>query len=680
MSWAARGFALLFLCLLILKYWSLQHGWWLLPLSCLFIFHIKEELDNLLCIAVGIFHSQNDLSGKASSWPDEAPLGPTAITIPIRNEDVSQVFARVLEMYRSLQRTGKIQYFHFYILSDSDNASIWIQEEVAWATLCTEAGDTNRIFYKRRSNNINAKPGNIAHFLRGFGRHYQFMVLLDADSFISGNTFVEMSRVIASNPKVAILQMYSQYLFSETLFARFARWAKRFDNVALFSGIDWISPFRSAYYGHNAILRIKPFMAICGLPNLPACGPFGGKILSHDYVEADFLRNAGWVVWFRPELSGAYEEMPPSFSEHTKRANRWAMGDLQHIWLAFAVNLSWRSRIAAIARTWRVLIYPAYMLIFLLVMFSAQLHFESLATGMSLSNMLRWKQHCGATMIGAPILILLCSISIASRFLSILAAIRNGVRYHEFGNVLQIVASGFSVLLIGFLLETINCISRSLLIVSSLFGGSLRWDSQRRGESGITVSWYDVVRSYWMHTLSALVVTIGILWLYPSRIYFAIPFLLGPLLSIPLTVVSSSKQFGLLFKKKGLFLASDETKSNNEIRSLLERLRFAKNSESGNPLYNVKHGWLEAIYDQDVAALHDLLVSRRNASPIKQNELRFLCERLAKDGLATLTEKEKMRLLQDRDSLCWLRNCSAIQAFRENLLLVYQRRANCPGV
>ncbi len=56
------------------------------------------------------------------------------------------------------------------------------------------------------------------------------------------------------------------------------------------------------YWGHNAIIRVAPFMEHCGLPRLPGKPPLGGEILSHDFVEAALMGRAGWTLWLAYDL------------------------------------------------------------------------------------------------------------------------------------------------------------------------------------------------------------------------------------------------------------------------------------------------------------------------------------------------------------------------------------------
>ena len=58
------------------------------------------------------------------------------------------------------------------------------------------------------------------------------------------------------------------------------------------------------YWGHNAIIRVHAFHAAWRLAQAAGPPPFGGEIMSHDFVEAALLRRAGWEVWMAPDLGG----------------------------------------------------------------------------------------------------------------------------------------------------------------------------------------------------------------------------------------------------------------------------------------------------------------------------------------------------------------------------------------
>ena len=76
---------------------------------------------------------------------------------------------------------------------------------------------------------------------------------------------------------------------------------------------------------------MDPVDKFCELPALPGREPFGGRILSHDFVEAALMKRAGYAVYMLPHVSGSYEESPPSLVDLAIRDRRWCQGNLQHI-------------------------------------------------------------------------------------------------------------------------------------------------------------------------------------------------------------------------------------------------------------------------------------------------------------------------------------------------------------
>ena len=164
----------------------------------------------------------------ATLRPDEdAPLASTAIVMPVFNEDVSRVFEGLRVVFRSVQETKKLEHFDFFILSDSNQPNQWIQEEVAWLELCKQVGGFGKIFDRKRRHSINKKAGNVADFLRRWGGRYRYMIVLDADSIMTGRALVELVALMEKNKQVGIIQTAPRIVNGETLFARMQSFASR---------------------------------------------------------------------------------------------------------------------------------------------------------------------------------------------------------------------------------------------------------------------------------------------------------------------------------------------------------------------------------------------------------------------------------------------------------------------
>ena len=243
---------------------------------------------------------------EASLAGEEAPatsLARTAIVMPVCNEEVGRVIDGLRVIYESVARTGELPDCDFFLLSDSTNPNRWIEEEAAWLALTQELGAQGRIFYRKRRIGINKKAGNLADFCRRWGKLYRYMVVLDADSIMTGDAIVRLVRLMERNRRVGIIQGVPLLVNGETVLARLQQFASRLYGPVSAAGLNFWQLGEANYWGHNAIIRLAPFIRHCSLPELPGSGPFGGRIMSHDYVEAALMRRAGWQVWLATELT-----------------------------------------------------------------------------------------------------------------------------------------------------------------------------------------------------------------------------------------------------------------------------------------------------------------------------------------------------------------------------------------
>ena len=224
-------------------------------------------------------------------WPKLLPS--TAIVMPIYNEDVGRVFQGVRVMYESLAKTGRGEGFDFFVLSDSNDPNHWIEEEKSWLELCRQVNGFGRIFYRKRRVQLHHKSGNIADFCRRWGANYRYMIVLDADSIMRGETMVRLVELMERNRSVGMIQTAPQLVLGNSLFRRIQQFAARLYGPIFMAGSQFWHLGGGNYWGHNAIIRIKLFMEHCALPELPKLGAIGGRILSHDTVEAAFIRRGG---------------------------------------------------------------------------------------------------------------------------------------------------------------------------------------------------------------------------------------------------------------------------------------------------------------------------------------------------------------------------------------------------
>ena len=272
--------------------------------------------------------------------PNAAIVTRTALVMPAHNEDPERLMAGLAAIIYSLEATGQAGHFDVHLLSDTTDPDLARTEEALWRELRERAPRADALHYRRRSSTVDRKAGNIADFCETWGSEYDFMVVLDADSVMSGPTLIELVREMQANPRAGLIQTVPIPARQDTLFGRFVQFAGTLYGPMLASGQAFWQAESANYWGHNAILRMRPFIEHCRLPVLPGKPPLGGRILSHDFVEAALLRRAGWLVYLLPSIGGSYEEVPPNVLDYAKRDRRWAQGSLQH--LRLLLEPGWR--------------------------------------------------------------------------------------------------------------------------------------------------------------------------------------------------------------------------------------------------------------------------------------------------------------------------------------------------
>jgi membrane glycosyltransferase len=277
--------------------------------------------------------------------PVDAPLPHhTALLFPVYHEDAARIAATVDAISEDLIALGHAPSFDIFILSDSREAASKTRELRAVRLLQRRFQMHLRIYYRARAANLGKKAGNIADWVQRFGAAYESFIILDADSIVSAQLIATLSSTLATNPQAALIQTVPRLVGAATLFARLQQFAVGIYGPVVSAGFAAWHRGSGNYWGHNAILRTRAFADAAGLPSLSGAPPLGGHIQSHDFVEAAFLRRAGWEVWMLPELEGSFEGCPPTLIDSAVRDRRWAQGNLQHLRIVAAKGLPWVSR------------------------------------------------------------------------------------------------------------------------------------------------------------------------------------------------------------------------------------------------------------------------------------------------------------------------------------------------
>ncbi len=269
---------------------------------------------------------------------DWRPEGTTAVLIPVRNEDVAALAGRITTLRGELGTSRLAGRVAIFVLSDSDDGNTVAREVQMMLNLDAASVEGVPIHYRRRLDNAGRKPGNIAEWLTRWGGAYDYMLTLDADSRMSAETVAGLVHRMETSPEAGLVQAGMRLVGGESRFGRLQQLATRLYGPGFAAGIAGWAGTEGNYWGHNALIRVRAFAEAAGLPRLEGRPPFGGDVLSHDFVEAAWLRRAGWAVVFEPNAPGSAEGGPQTLQAFHRRDRRWCQGNLQHLRIVFGAE------------------------------------------------------------------------------------------------------------------------------------------------------------------------------------------------------------------------------------------------------------------------------------------------------------------------------------------------------
>jgi membrane glycosyltransferase len=588
----------------------------------------------------------------------------TAIIFPIYNEDSVRVLEGLRTTYESLERTGQIGKFDFFILSDSTNPDRWVEEEANWCGLVRDLDALGKIYYRRRLFNEERKSGNIRDFLNTWGKRYRYFICCDADSVMRGETLVDLVKLMEVNPTTGLIQTVPALVNAESLFGRIQQFANRLYAPVFISGLNYWALDFGNYWGHNAIIRTEPFMQYCDLPQLPGRKPFGGQILSHDFVEAALMLRENWQVWLAYDLEGSYEEAPQALIENAQRERRWCQGNLQHGLVIFAKGLRGVSRMHLIFGIFGYVASPLWLAF--LITFD-WIYCMQKYTGLSDIPVKAFNPYLAG--LSPPehalLVFVICMVVIMlPKFLSLADLARDRLRRREFGGLLNATGGVIGETIFSTLHAPLLMLWHTRFVLTNFLGISVGWTTQTRTADG--TDWLFAARRHWGHTL------IGLLWgwftwkLDPGLFWWFTPVLAGMVFSIPLSVLTSRRALGMRAKSMGLFLTPEETRPPMELVSLRSRMKIHEltgdetESQRGRP----HAGLANAVLDPYVNAIHVTLLREKQLNPVYAEHIkrtgagsdavRELGERLLSAGPEKLRPAERLAVMADQGVMVWL--------------------------
>lgn len=594
----------------------------------------------------------------------------TAILMPIYNEEPAQVMARLLAIAEDIKQAGAAGKFDIFVLSDTTNPKVWVKEEKIWfetkkimenpnfgtdnaamtsenvADSLKDLADNHEVvhlYYRRRAHNTARKSGNIEDFCNRWGAEYDFMLVLDADSLMTAETIIKMARLMEENYHAGIIQASPQMINSTSMFARMQQFAGRVAGPVVGAGLAYWQVGNSNYWGHNAIIRTRAFIECCGLPKLKGKGPFGGFILSHDFVEAALIARGGWSAWLLPELKGSYEECPPSMIDFAARDRRWCQGNLQHIKVLISKGLNPVSRVHFTTGIMSYLSSPLWLL-FLLAGLSMVLFREFVPAqyfGQGYSLFPNWPVFDKGGTIG--LFVLSMAMLLVPKFLGLAVYWRNikdnaaqlqaklSFGLTRVGSFLGLLAE----IVISTLMAPVMMLFQSKFVFDILRGKSVSWNAQNRGDEG--TSWQTAWQIHKWHTILG-VVTAMLVWRYAHVLFWWMsPITLGLILSVPMSVLSSRVSVGRKFKECGVFVIPEEIKEPKVLARAKMWARLLTPFEQG------VGGLVMLQNDKTLSALHSKMLPINGPEPEFDEEvINEAKEKLAAGRLNELSKEEEM--------------------------------------
>jgi membrane glycosyltransferase len=565
----------------------------------------------------------------------------TALVMPICNENVSRVFAGLRATYESLARTGEQRHFDFFVLSDSSDPDLRVAETQAWVQMRHEIGESVGVFYRWRQHRIKRKSGNLADFCRRWGKNYRYMIVLDADSVMSGECLTRLVRLMEVNPNAGIIQTAPRAAGRDTLFARIQQFATRAYGPLYTAGLHFWQLGESYYWGHNAIIRIAPFIRHCALGRLPGHGALSGEILSHDFVEAALMRRAGWAVWIAYDLAGSYEEMPPNLVDELRRDRRWCQGNLINSRLLMAEGLHPAHRVVFMTGVMTYLSAPLWFLSLLLS--TALLAVHTLVPPQYFVEPRQlfplwpeWHPEWALRLLSAT-----ATLLFLPKILSVALIWAQGAK--RFGGGFRLAFSMMAELFSSALLAPIRMLFHTQFVVAALTGLAIPWKSPPREDAETT--WGEALRRHGLHTLLGLIWAGSVYWLNPSFLWWLLPVVGALILSVPISVYSSRVSLGRRLRTAGLFVIPEESWPP----------RVLQWTQKGLKRPTTPPNFVDAVVDPVINALicASGVARIRQSAAIRKHRLRLVDDAL-KGGPAALTGQQKMTLLGDPVALSHL--------------------------
>ncbi len=459
----------------------------------------------------------------------------TAVVMALRNEDADRSVARLRKLAQEIAHGAYHDRFGFHILSDTDDADIARREEALVAAWQAQEPGAD-IQYRRRTDNSGYKAGNIAEFVHRGGAEYTYFLPLDADSEMGAATVLRMVRVMQASPEIGMLQSLVTGLPSRTFFTRAFQFGMRHGMRSYTLGSAWWQADCGPNWGHNLLIRLRPFRDACMLPVLPGRGPLSGPIMSHDQVEAVLMRRAGYEVRVMAQETESREENPPSLVDFIRRELRWMNGNMQYLRLLTLPGLKRLSRVQLVLAIAMYVSAPAWMVFILGGAAMA-------GSDVQMSSVPLW--------VGLGFFAMLMAFTLMPKLMGLAQVLARTEQAEVYGGRARVVAGGLAEIVFSMLIAPVVAVSLTLFMGGLCVGRRIGWDAQQRDRRALR--WSEAARVLWPHTGLGVILLAWLVAVAPWALWFAAPILLALICAIPLAVVSTLPALSRWSMAQGLF-------------------------------------------------------------------------------------------------------------------------------
>ena len=600
--------------------------------------------------AIAGFISVLAKGGRRLLAPGTLPHTRTALLMPTYNEPPARIMAGLEAIDEALRSQTASDLFDIFILSDTTSPEAWIEEEKAFLALRERTGGSERIFYRHRAKNTARKAGNIAEWVGRFGGAYPQFLILDADSVMRGDTLVALVSAMEAHPDVGLIQTLPIITGGSTLFARMQQFAGRVYGPVIAHGIAWWHGAEGNYWGHNALIRTVAFAEQAGLPELPGRKPFGGHIMSHDFIEAALMRRGGWAVHMMPGLEGSYEESPPSLMDLAVRDRRWCQGNLQHMAILPARGLNWVSRMHLLTGIGSYVTAPLWLLFLLSgILIALQARFIPPDYFPEAGKALFPQWPVIDPVRAMWVFIGTMGLLLVPKMLGMITVLVRRDLRRGCGGFLGLVGSLLLETLIAGLMAPVVMLTQSIDVVAILLGRDSGWNAQRRDDGLIPLR--DVIRLYRRHTILGILLGAGAWAVSFYLALWMLPVVLGLALAVPLAAWTSRRSFGVGLRRIGLLRIPEEVHP----PEVLQRASLLYRHEAAKPAAD---GVTALLHDPGLLAAHRQMLPPARRPGIDPLNVALLTgsAKLVESGSLqavwpTLTPAEKAAVLSDELAL-----------------------------